>query len=148
MMRRQDPRCWILETKCWQVLVPDGRSELQLEWAGPYKVTRQVMPVDYEVETPGRCKGKKIYHTNLLKKWHFPHNHHALLSCRVQTHLNMRRERWTLRMLSYLPTRLPKVMAKGLTLSQQEDLKQLLNEFPDVAGEKLGSTAVISTRSV
>ena len=46
-------------------------------------------------------------------------------------------------MLSYLPTGLPKVMAKGVTPSQQEDLKQLLNEFPDVAGEKLGSTAVI-----
>ena len=41
------------------------------------------------------------------------------------------------------PTGLPKVMAKGLSPSQQEDLKKFLNEFPDVAGEKLGSTAVI-----
>jgi hypothetical protein len=61
------------------VLIPARRSKLQLEWAGPYKVTRQVTPVDYEVETPGRCKEKKIYHVNLLKKWHFPPNHSALL---------------------------------------------------------------------
>lgn len=36
-----------------------------------------------------------------------------------------------------------RVMAKGLAPSQQEDFKQLLSEFPDVAGEKLGRTTVI-----
>lgn len=36
-----------------------------------------------------------------------------------------------------------KITANSLTPSQQEDLKQLLNEFPDVTGGKLGCTAVI-----
>ena len=46
------------------------------------------------------------------------------------------------------PTVLPKVMAKGLTPSQQEDLKKLLNEFPDVAGERLGRTGMETFPSV
>ena len=54
------------------VLVPARYSKLQLEWAGPYKVTRRITPVDYEVEIPGRRMEKKINHVNLLKKWHFP----------------------------------------------------------------------------
>ena len=36
-----------------------------------------------------------------------------------------------------------KVATNGLTPSQQEDLRQLLNEFLDVAGEELGRTTVI-----
>ena len=54
------------------VLVPARRNKLQLEWAGPYKITRQVTPVDYEIETLGRRKEKRIYHINLLKKVAFP----------------------------------------------------------------------------
>ena len=107
------------------VLVPARRSKLQLEWAGPYKVTRQVTPVDYEVETPGRRKEKKIYHINLLKKWHFPPNHSALLVVLQDTDTP---EHETEEVDALLPpTGLQQIMTKGLTPSQQEDLKQLLN---------------------
>lgn len=51
------------------VLLPMQSNKLKLECVGPYQVTRQVTPVDYEVETPGRRQEKKIYHINLLKKW-------------------------------------------------------------------------------
>ena len=56
-------------------------SKLQLEWAGPYNITKQVTLrlVDFEVEMPGRRKNKRIYHVNLLKKWHTPANSHSLL---------------------------------------------------------------------
>lgn len=30
---------------------------------------RRVSEVDYEVQTPGRRREKKVYHVNLLKKW-------------------------------------------------------------------------------
>ena len=46
------------------ILEPARRSKLQLERNGPYKVTRRVSEVDYEV--------KKVYHFNLLKKWQKP----------------------------------------------------------------------------
>ena len=51
------------------ILEPARRSKLQLERNGPYKVMRRVSEVDYEVQTPGRRTGKKVYHVNLLKKW-------------------------------------------------------------------------------
>ena len=54
------------------ILEPARRSKLQLEWNGPYKVMRRVSEVDYEVQTPGRRREKKVYHVNLLKKWQNP----------------------------------------------------------------------------
>ena len=51
------------------VLLPMRRNRLKLEWVGPYTVTQKVTSVDYKVETPGRHRGSKIYHINLLKKW-------------------------------------------------------------------------------
>ena len=38
----------------------------------PYKVARRVSEVDYEVQTPGTCREKKVYHVKLLKKWQKP----------------------------------------------------------------------------
>lgn len=54
------------------ILEPARRSKLQLEWNGPYKVMGRVSEVDYEVQTPGRRREKKVYHVNLLKKWQNP----------------------------------------------------------------------------
>lgn len=54
------------------ILEPARRSKLQLKWNGPYKVMRRVSEVDYEVQTPGRRREKKVYHVNLLKKWQKP----------------------------------------------------------------------------
>ena len=52
------------------VLIPVGANRLKLQWTGPYKVTRKVGVVDYEIEMPGRRQEKKIYHVSLMKKWH------------------------------------------------------------------------------
>jgi len=54
------------------MLLPEARNKLKLEWVGPYRVCCKVTPVDYEVETPGRRKEKKVYHVNLLKRWNEP----------------------------------------------------------------------------
>ena len=56
-------------TKCW-CCYRNQRNRLKLEWVGPYTVTRKLTSVDYEVETPGRGSERKIYHVNLLKKWY------------------------------------------------------------------------------
>ena len=52
------------------VLLPTTANRLKLHWTGPYKITRKVGTVDYEVEMPGRRQERKIYHVNLMKKWH------------------------------------------------------------------------------
>ena len=52
------------------VLLPSGANKLKLQWTGPYKIISKVGTVNYEIETPGRRREKKIYHVNLLNKWH------------------------------------------------------------------------------
>ena len=47
------------------ILLPYDTNKLQAVWQGPYKVTRKVSPVDYEVDTWKKRK-------NLLRKWHVP----------------------------------------------------------------------------
>ena len=54
------------------VLLPSLANKLKLEWVGPYQVLRRLNDVKFEVETPGRCKKKKVVHINLLKKWNEP----------------------------------------------------------------------------
>ena len=54
------------------VLQPDPRNHLKLEWVGPFEVTKQISEVDCEVAMPGKKDVKKVYHINLLKKWHQP----------------------------------------------------------------------------
>ncbi len=41
------------------VLLPMQTNKLKLEWRGPYKVTRKVTDVDYEIQTPGRRQETK-----------------------------------------------------------------------------------------
>ena len=123
------------------VLVPAKQSKLQLEWAGPFSITKQVTPVDYEVEMPGRRKTRRIYHVNLLKKWHTPPNATSLLV--ILQDPPEEDEEGDLE--SYLlPAEDQQLATVGsLTASQQQELQQLLLEFPDMAGEKLGRTTAV-----
>ena len=52
------------------VLLPNSKKGLKLGWMGPFTVTRRVGALNYDVVTPGGRKGQKVYHINLLKKWH------------------------------------------------------------------------------
>lgn len=52
------------------VLLPDDMHKLLVCWQGPFWVIRKVAPVNYEVLRTEPKLRKKIYHINLLKKWH------------------------------------------------------------------------------
>ena len=128
------------------VLAPTKRSKLQLEWAGPYSVTKQVSPVDYEVETPGRRNTKSIYHVNLLKKWYTPPNSSSLVILQEppqgeESDGDLEEgdlERYL------LPADDQHLATIGsLTTEQQQELRHVLQEFPDVVGEKLGRTTTV-----
>ena len=125
------------------VFVPTKHSKL--EWAGPYKITKQVTPVDFEVEMPGRRKSRRIYHVNLLKKWHTPANSHSLLVVLQEMPPGKEDIAEEGELENYLlPADGPQeVTVNSLEATQQLDLKQLLQEFPDVSGEKLGRTSVV-----
>ena len=57
------------------VFLPTKQNKLQLQWTDLY--TRKITPVDYEVKRPGHTQENKIYHVNLLKKWHPSSSSHA-----------------------------------------------------------------------
>ena len=51
------------------VLLPTSSKSLQAEWRGPFKITKKISDVDYEIDT-GRVRKKlTVYHVNMLKKW-------------------------------------------------------------------------------
>ena len=45
-------------------------EKLLAKWMGPYPVLREVSPVSYEVDMYDHAKRKKIFHVNMLRKWH------------------------------------------------------------------------------
>ncbi len=47
------------------LLLPTDHNKLLLQWRGPYKVTRVLNRMDYEIDMNGH---RKIYHANLLKE--------------------------------------------------------------------------------
>ncbi|XP_070576386.1 uncharacterized protein [Ptychodera flava] len=51
------------------ILLPSSTNKLQAQWQGPYKVTKRISTVDYEVEIGNKRKKKKVYHVNMLRKW-------------------------------------------------------------------------------
>ena len=51
------------------MLLPTTSSKLTVKWQGPYKVTRKVTDVDYEINVGTSRKKLRTYHVNLLKKW-------------------------------------------------------------------------------
>ena len=52
------------------LLLPTTENKLLARWQGPYRITRKLGPVTYELEMPGRRKTRQVFHINLFKEWH------------------------------------------------------------------------------
>ncbi|KYO45537.1 hypothetical protein Y1Q_0015183 [Alligator mississippiensis] len=50
------------------VSIPTTSSKQLVLWQGPFTVSRQVGPVDYEVRKPGHRREQQVYHVNRLKE--------------------------------------------------------------------------------
>ena len=48
---------------------PGLHCKLGDSWDGPYQVERQVSPVTYYIQVPGKPDKSKLLHCNLLRKW-------------------------------------------------------------------------------
>ena len=51
---------------------PGLHSKVGDSWEGPYQIARQVSPVTYQIQVPGKPKQVRILHCNLLRLWHAP----------------------------------------------------------------------------
>ncbi len=54
------------------VLLPTSSNKLLAKWMGPYPLLCKVSPVSYEVDMYDHAKRKRIFHVNMLWKWHSP----------------------------------------------------------------------------
>ena len=52
------------------VLLPSSTSKLHAEWQGPYKITKKISAVNYQVNMEDKQKNLRIFHVNMLKEWH------------------------------------------------------------------------------
>ncbi|KAL1264151.1 hypothetical protein QQF64_004506 [Cirrhinus molitorella] len=66
------------------LLLPTTDNKLLAKWQGPYKVTRKVSAVNYEIEIPNRQQPLQVFHVNMLKKWHEPTEQQEAVSSKQQ----------------------------------------------------------------
>ena len=52
------------------VLLSTTHNKLLAKWQGSYNVIHRMEKVTYEVDMSGSRRRRKVYHTNLLKKWY------------------------------------------------------------------------------
>ena len=116
------------------VLLPTSTSKLLAQWQGPFEVVKAVGRVNYLIDMRGRRKRKRIFHVNMLRKWHTPAS------------------------VSYLCDEIPDeseeipdwkdddvgdmVVGDQLTREQKSQLGELLVEFKDVFQKFPGCTDI------
>ena len=54
------------------VLLPTMENKLTAQWQGPYKVLKLIGKVNYCVDMHDRRKRRRVFHVNMLRKWHAP----------------------------------------------------------------------------
>ena len=54
------------------VLLPTSSSKLLAQWQGPYTVSRRMGAVNYLVNMNDRKKSQRVFHVNMLRKYHIP----------------------------------------------------------------------------
>ena len=135
------------------VLLPKPQNRLKVEWVGPYTVTRKLTSVDYKVETPGRRSERKIYHVSLLKKW-YPAQSDVTTACLALlgtdsetegeeeipvTGMQLEDDLYSTGESSAVNL---EDVTSNLTVQQQQQLQELMGEFPAIFRETPGRTTV------
>lgn len=116
-------------------VIPTRQNKLQLQWEGLFTVTRKVTEVDYEVQRPGR-RQEKIYHMNLLKKWH---RSLAVFVLHGQPEPNDQEGEDQLPLFTEIGNSqqaLDKEAISWLAAEQEVELQHLFNDFPKVTGTR------------
>jgi len=123
------------------VLLPTTTNKLMAEWQGPYRITKRVGEVDYQIYMHDRRKKNRLFHVNMLRKWCVPEPAASAHFCdevvgtdeddipvwddgRESTINDVK-------------------VADRMSEDQRTELRKLLEEFGDVFQNKPGRTAVI-----
>ncbi len=114
------------------LLLPTSTSKLMAQWQGPFSVVKKVGQVNYLIEMPNRRKSRRIYHTNLLKKWETPSvGCYSAEEVEEEDFPDWKADQQAL----------PKVGSQ-MSSQQKEDLHKIFTEFEDVLQSKPGKTVL------
>ena len=123
------------------ILLPAMTNKLMAEWQGPYHIMKRVGEVDHQIHLHNRKKNNRIYHVNMLQKWHA---HDPGASAYFSDEVLEAKEGdipvWDDGQQSTIDDA---NVAKRLSETQRTELKGLLEEFADVFEDKPGRTSVI-----
>ena len=113
---------------------PGLHSKLGDSWEGLYQIEKQISPVTYKIQVPGKPQHSRILHCNMLRKWTTPADkiHRVALISEEESEVEI---------------------SPGLTLvregftpsaAEQSQLDQVLEKYVDVLNPEPGRTDVIS----
>ena len=112
-------------------------NKLLAQWQSPYEVLRKTGKVNYEIDMKDKKKRKKIFHVNMLKKWHQPDAKSFWTTEEVESASEEEES---------IPTwkgecgTVP-VISTNLTEQQREQLLKMLAEFESVTSGQVGRTS-------
>ena len=118
------------------VLLPTSSSKLLAKWQGPYSVLRKLGAVTYEVDMFDRAKRKRVFHINILRKWHPP----TVTNLWIEGDPDATQEDMVLWREDGGAT--ATTISEDLNKDQHQQLRQLLHEYNDVLQSTPGRTAV------
>ena len=116
------------------VLLPTSTQKLLAEWQGPYTVTRRIGEACYEIQMTDRRKQKRVFHVNMLRKWHPP----TAVSFMAE---EVRKDVDDVVTWKEDDDGTPQIGSQ-LSPAQTRDVEKILQEFSEVLCSKPGRTTV------
>ena len=112
------------------ILLPTTANKLTAEWQGPYRITKRVGEVDYKIHLHDRKKKNRVYHVNMLRKWHAHDPGASAYFCdEIQESKEDDIPVWDDDQTSTIDDAM---VANRLSENQRTELRRLLKEFADV----------------
>jgi len=113
------------------VLLPVSGKPFQCKYQGPYKIVRQLGPVDYLIATPDKRKTERTCHVNMLK----PYVQRNLNVC-TQLSSPERCDTVTDNICLSEAQPLNQFKLDSLTTEQRSELQNVLSEFADTFSDE------------
>ena len=109
---------------------PGLHSKMGDSWEGPYQIEKQIFPVTYQIQVPGKPCNQKLLHCNMLRQWTTP-------AAKIHRIVAISEEESE----SEAPPGL-KLVRKGFVPSDAEQAKldTVLEEYDDVLSPEPGRT--------
>ena len=119
------------------VLLPVSGKPFQAKYQGPYKVVRQLGPVDYVIATPDKRKSERVCHVNMLKPYI---QREILTTTNVSVPVKLGSD--TAYNFTTQAETTPKFQFGSLSEEKRTELQTVLSEFSDSFSDEPGKTTL------